>query len=146
MSHAHPTTSSSPNFQLIFNNALEAYRRRTKKDPLLHPLFAQLQNCNSPSDVLALINQQIQGLHQSQRDDERLTRWVDPTVRVVYTFSETLGAGVSLVCIETREIDPSKIHSFIYIPQAFSPAKVIFVGVGVLLSVRILVVLSRRLL
>jgi hypothetical protein len=33
---------------------------------------------------------------------------------------------------------PSEIHSFIYISQAFSPAKVIFAGVGVLLSVRIL--------
>jgi hypothetical protein len=143
MSHANPTTSSSPNFQLIFNNALEAYRRRTRKDPLVHPLFAQLQDCNSPSDVLALINQQLQGL---ERDDERLTRWVDPTVRVLYTFSETLGEGVSLVCIETQEIDSSEIHSFISISQAFSPAKVIFVGVRVLLSVRILVVLSRGLL
>jgi STAND-like protein len=92
-------TSSSPNFQLIFNNALEAYRKRTRKDLLTHPLFTQLQNCNSPNDVLSLINRQVQGLHQSQRDDEKLTRWLDPTVRVLYTFSETLGEGVSLVCI-----------------------------------------------
>src|SRR5713226_6470518 len=98
MSHANPTTSS-PNFQLIFNNALEAYRKRTRKDLLAHPLFAQLRNCNSPSDILSLINQQLQGLHQSQRDHERLTRWLDPTVRVLYAFSGTLGAGVSLVCI-----------------------------------------------
>jgi hypothetical protein len=37
-----------------------------------------------------------------------------------------------------QESNPSEIHSFIFIPQAFSPAKVIFAGVGVLLSVRIL--------
>ena len=37
-----------------------------------------------------------------------------------------------------QEINPPEIHSFISILQAFSPAKVIFVGVGVLLSVRIL--------
>ena len=36
------------------------------------------------------------------------------------------------------EINPSEIHSFILISQVFSPAKVIFAGVGVLLSVRIL--------
>src|SRR5258708_40057127 len=99
MSHANPTTSSSPNFQSIFNNALEAYRKRTRKDLLTHPLFAHLQNCNSPSDVLSLINQQVQGLHQSHRNDERLTRWLDSTVRVLYTFSETLRDGVGLVCI-----------------------------------------------
>jgi hypothetical protein len=37
-----------------------------------------------------------------------------------------------------QEMNPSKIHSFISISQVFSPAKVIFAGVGVLLSVRVL--------
>jgi hypothetical protein len=36
-----------------------------------------------------------------------------------------------------QEMDPSQIYSLISIFQAFSPAKVIFVGIGVLLSVRI---------
>ena len=95
MSHSSVTSSSSPNFQLIFNNALDAYKKRTKKDILAHPLIVQLQDCNSSSAVLALIHQQVEGL---QRDDDRLTKWLDPTVRVLYAFSETLGEGVSLVC------------------------------------------------
>jgi hypothetical protein len=37
-----------------------------------------------------------------------------------------------------HEMNPSEVHSFISTSQAFSPAKVIFVGVSVLLSVRIL--------
>jgi hypothetical protein len=49
MSHYHPTASSSSNFQLIINNALKAYEKRTKEDLLAHPLAAQLQACNSPS-------------------------------------------------------------------------------------------------
>ncbi|KAI0270841.1 hypothetical protein BGY98DRAFT_937383 [Russula aff. rugulosa BPL654] len=110
MSHANPTTSSSPNFQLVFNNALDTYKKRTKNDLLTHPLVLQLENCTSSSAVLALVHQQLQGL---QTDDDRLTRWLDPTVRVLHAFSGTLGEGVSL---------------------AFSPAKVIFAGVGVLLS------------
>ncbi len=97
MSRANPTTSSSPNFQLIFDNALEAYKKRTKNDLLAHPLVAQLQNCHSPTAVLTLIHNQVQGVHQSQRADDRLTRWLDPTVRVLYAFSGTLGEGVSLV-------------------------------------------------
>ncbi|KAI0270839.1 hypothetical protein BGY98DRAFT_234546 [Russula aff. rugulosa BPL654] len=110
MSHANPTTSSSPNFQLVFNDALDAYKKRTKNDLLTHPLVVQLENCTSSSAVLALIHQQLQGL---QRDDDRLTKWLDPTVRVLQAFSKTLGEGVSL---------------------AFSPAKVIFAGIGILLS------------
>ena len=35
-----------------------------------------------------------------------------------------------------EEMISSEIHSFIYISQTFSPAKVIFVGAGVLLTVR----------
>jgi hypothetical protein len=96
MSHANPTTSSSPNFQLIFNNALETYKKRTKNDLLAHPLVIQFQNCTSSGAVLALVQQQAQGL---QRDDDRLTKWLDPTVRVLQVFSETLGEGVSLVCL-----------------------------------------------
>ncbi|KAI0277802.1 hypothetical protein BGY98DRAFT_934155 [Russula aff. rugulosa BPL654] len=103
MSHVHPSSASSPDFQLIFNIALKSYERRTKSDLLVHPLAAQLQDCNSPNAVLALI------LPES---DERLTKWLNPTVNVLYTFSATLGGGVGTV---------------------FSPARVIFTGIGVLL-------------
>ena len=97
MSYARHTSTSSSNFQLIFNNALKAYERRTKKDLLAHPLAAQLQACNSHSSVLIVLQQQVQELNRSQNSDERLTKWLDPTVKVLYTLSETLGEGVSLV-------------------------------------------------
>jgi hypothetical protein len=101
MSHAHATGSSSSNFQLILNNALDKYKKRTKKDLLAHPLAAQIQSCNSPSDVLAVLQQQLQGLDQSRSSDERWSRWLDPTVSVLYALSSTLAAGVGLVCLMT---------------------------------------------
>jgi hypothetical protein len=51
-----------------------------------------------------VIHQQVQQFHQSQGADERLTKWLDPTVKVLYSLSETLGEGVSLVCL--RGIEP----------------------------------------
>ena len=135
MSQAHPTPSSSTNFQLILNNALKAYEKHTKCDLLAHPLAVQLQGCNSPGAILALIHRQVQGLHQSQRADERLTKWLNPTINVLYAFSSTLGGGVGLVCHWLR----TRLRLFSYIIfQVFSPAQVIFAGVGVLLSVCIL--------
>jgi hypothetical protein len=101
MSHAHATGSSSSNFQLILNNALDKYKKRTKNDLLAHPLAAQLQSCNSPSAILAVLQQQLQGLGQSQSSDERWSRWLDPTVNVVYALSSTLAAGAGLVCLRT---------------------------------------------
>jgi hypothetical protein len=78
-------------------NTLDVYKKRTKKDLLAHPLVAELQYCNSPSAILAVLQRQLQGLDQSPRSDERWTRWLDPTVNVVYSLSGTLGEGVGLV-------------------------------------------------
>ena len=98
MSQPHPPATSSSNFQLIFDNALKAYRKRTKKDLLSHPLATQLQQCDSPSSIQAVLRQQIQELDQSQTSDERLTKWLEPTVNVLSALSDTIGDAVSLVC------------------------------------------------
>ena len=58
--------------------------------------------------------------------------WLDPTIHILFTFSDTLGEGIGLV---------SKPRSFAHdccrTPgfQPFSPAKTIFTGIGVLLGV-----------
>jgi hypothetical protein len=63
MSHTHPTTVSSPssNFQLIINDAfkLNMYKNRTNNDLRAHPLAAQLQACESPSAVHAVLQEQV---------------------------------------------------------------------------------------
>ena len=94
---ASSSSSSSSNFQLIINNALDAYKKRTKNDLLAHPLASKLQSCNTPSAILAVLQQQIQGLDQSRSSDDRWTRWLDPTVNVLFALSATLGEGVGLV-------------------------------------------------
>jgi hypothetical protein len=114
MSHTRPTSTSSNNFQLIFNNALKVYERRTKKDLLAHPLAAQLQDCDSHSSILIVLQQQFQELNQSQSSDERLTKWLDPTVKVLYTFSETLGEGVGLVCLVILKCPRSAFSHLFY--------------------------------
>ena len=101
MSHSHLTATSSSNFQLIINNALKAYEKRTKTDLLAHPLASQLQICNSPAAILAVLQQQVQGLDQSRSSEDRWTKWLDPTVDILYALSETLGEGVGLVSLRT---------------------------------------------
>ena len=100
-SHSHIAASSSSNFQLIIYNALKAYQKRTKKDLLAHPLASQLQACDSPNAILAVLQQQIQGLDESQSSDDRWSKWLGPTVNILYSLSETLGEGVGLVSLQT---------------------------------------------
>jgi hypothetical protein len=80
---------------------LKAYERRTKKDLVAHPLAAEPQDCNSPTKILSVLHQQVQGLDQSLSSDDRWTKWLDPTVNVLYMLSETLGEGISLVGLKT---------------------------------------------
>jgi len=101
MSHIQPATASSSNFRVIISNALDTYRKRTKKDILTHPLAARLQDCDTPAAILTILREQIHGLDQSQISAERWSKWLDPTVNVFFAFSATIGAGVGLVCLRT---------------------------------------------
>ena len=116
MSHSQLSDSSSSKFQLIINNALKAYEKQTKKDLLAHPLAAQLQTCSSPADILAILQQQFQGLDQSQSSGDRLTKLLDPTVSVLSALSDTLGEGVALVSLRTL----SAICELIYMAGIFA--------------------------
>ncbi|KAN0118744.1 hypothetical protein V8E52_004855 [Russula decolorans] len=110
---ADPSKSTSnSNFVSIFNAALNSYKRKTKKDLTSHPLLPKLQSCDSPEAILTVLREQIPAFNQSQNADDRLTKWVSPTVNVLYAFSATVGQGVGL---------------------AFPPANAIFAGIGVLL-------------
>ncbi len=97
MSQVLHTETPPSDFETIFGVALEAYKKHTKKDISCHPLSSQLQSCNSPSAILAVLRAQILVFDQSQSANDQLTKWLDPTVNVVYAFSATLGNGVGLV-------------------------------------------------
>ena len=90
-------SSSSSNFQSIFNASLQAYDNKTKNKLLDHPLATQLQSCDSHNAVLAVLQDLFQKFDQRRTSDERLQNWLNPTVNVLYTFSATLGEGVGLV-------------------------------------------------
>jgi hypothetical protein len=110
MSLAHSTAPSSFNLQLVFNNALQEYERQTKISLLAHPLAARLQPCDSPSAILALLREQVEGLHQSRDGDDKWTEWLDPTVNVLDALSLPLGEHVSLVCLEASTVVRSVSH------------------------------------
>src|ERR1700735_2695916 len=93
------TSTSSPHFRSIFIAAINAYEKKTKTDLFKHPLATQLQSCNSSSDVLAVLHDQVNELDESRSHNERLSSWLGPTINVLYAFSATLGQGVGLVSL-----------------------------------------------
>ena len=93
-----PSTSSA-NFSTIIAAALEEYKRKTKKDITSHPLAAELNSCQSTDAILVILRAQVQTFDESQSADEKLTKWLDPTVNVLYAFSAILGDAVGLVIL-----------------------------------------------
>ncbi|KAH9963654.1 hypothetical protein BJV74DRAFT_799719 [Russula compacta] len=106
MSHTPTPIASSSNYQYIFDNAVEAYKKKTKKDLRSHPCFPN----SNPAILPMPANSRVRPIQWYR---QRLTTWLKPTINVIYTFSATIGGGIGLV---------------------YPPAGVIFTGIGVLLS------------
>ena len=130
MSAGPSTSTSHSNFASIFNLAMKKYKRKTKKDLAKHPLLLRLRSCHSAEDILIVLREQSPEFNQSQDSDDGLTRWVTPTVNVLYSFSATLGGVVGLVNNKFR-YNIVQSNTF----QAFPPANIIFTGISVLLLV-----------
>ena len=103
MSQNLPETSSTSNYQVLFDNALKAYKHKTGKDLPSDPLIRKLESCNSPDAVLELLREQIPGFDQSGSSHDGSMKWLDPTVNVLYAFSSTIGGAVSLVSLSKIE-------------------------------------------
>jgi hypothetical protein len=83
----NPPSTSSPNFQTIFADALKQYKKQTKKDIAAHSLAAQIESCDSPNAVLTVLQTQVQTFDPSPSANERWTRLLNPTTTVLYAFS-----------------------------------------------------------
>jgi hypothetical protein len=91
------SSSSTSNFQPIFEKAMEEYKKKTSKDLTTHPLAIQMKGCDSPEAILTVLEGKANELNRSRSSDERLTKWLNPTVNILNALSATLGQGASLV-------------------------------------------------
>jgi len=112
MSPTSPENLARANYQTVFDSALQEYKKKTRKDLSSNPLCHKLQSCDSPDDIIIILRQQIPDLDQSASGSggDRLTKWLDPTVKVISAFSTTIGA-VALVCLTVYEVArPVSVH------------------------------------
>ncbi|KAH9080615.1 hypothetical protein EDB83DRAFT_998834 [Lactarius deliciosus] len=106
-------SSSTSNFISIFGSASKEYKKLTGQDFNAHVFSAEFDSCDSPDAVLSIFQKQAEIFDEIRKGDEKLIKWLDPIVHIVFKFSAALGEGVGLI---------------------FSPAKVVFASVGMLLK------------
>jgi hypothetical protein len=93
-------TSSTPSsdFNSVFDAALSEYKKKTSGGLLEHPLAEQLKRCDSIGAISAILQGQAREFQQFRDGDQRLMKWINPMVDVLFTFSATLGEVASIVC------------------------------------------------
>ncbi|KAH9012705.1 hypothetical protein EDB84DRAFT_929423 [Lactarius hengduanensis] len=104
MSTGLQPSSSTPNYHPIFEKALKEYKKKTGNEISTHPLAEEINGCSSIQAILTVLQGKAIELNQSQSSDERLTKWLTPTVNVLNALSTTLGEGVGTVFPPTKII------------------------------------------
>ncbi|KAH9980865.1 hypothetical protein BGW80DRAFT_1198993 [Lactifluus volemus] len=113
MSTTNQITIPSSTFLSIFDAALEEYKNGTSQDLRTHPFASQITSCDSADDILAIFQNQVDALNQAKKKCQTLMKCLNALVPIFLVFSGVVSEGVGLT---------------------FSPAKVIFSGIGVLLQ------------
>ena len=87
----------SERFRSIFDKALQAYTKKTEKSLLSLPLFRDLNACDSPEEVLTKLRDPNLGFNQPGDNDDSLSKWLIPTVKILHALSAILGKVVGPV-------------------------------------------------
>ena len=104
MSHTLSIADQYSQFQSILNAASNAYTEKTGKDLTSQPLFAKLTTCDSADAIATVLRDQILGFDQPGSSDDRLTKSLRLIVKVLYSFSSTIGASIGSVSFRRRVI------------------------------------------
>ena len=98
MSQNSPEAASD--YKAIFDSALEAYKKKTRKDLTSDPLLSSFEICNSPDSILAVLRAQILRSGQPQSSGDKLLTRLNPTINVLNAFSTTISGTVGQVSLE----------------------------------------------
>ena len=99
MSSTVQATSSTPptsNVQVI-TDALVDYAKITGIDLSKNPFAAALEQANSPSAILGLLQEREKAFKNYREGNRKLISCLSPAVNVIQAFSGILGEVVSLV-------------------------------------------------
>ena len=79
-----------------FEASLKVYEKKTGTSLLTHPLIGQLQDCDSPAGILAVLRSQIAQFEQTTSVNDKLVKWLVPIVNVL-AASSVISGEVGLV-------------------------------------------------
>jgi len=91
---------STTNLNAIFEAASNEYKNLTGQGLETHPFAAALEDYISPNSVLNVFRKQARAFDPFRKGDDKLMARLIPIVHILFSVSETLEKGVSLVSIK----------------------------------------------
>ena len=122
------------NFQLILD-ALDKYAEQTGINLKENPFAEKIRGCDSPGSILLLLQENAIAFKEYRDQNRKFIDCLSPVVQFVHAFSQILGDAAGLVSSE-RSFRSVSLLLFLQVP--FQPAKLIFVGINALFTVRAL--------
>ena len=91
--------SGSSHLRVLFETALEDYKKQTSIELAKHPLAEQLQDCNSVESVTDILREQAQGFKEF-REKDKVLRPLKKVLTVLHRLppAANFAQYVGLVC------------------------------------------------
>jgi len=95
---ADQSLTGSARFQVLFESALQAYKKKTGITLAEHPLTVELESCHTVEDVTTLLQRQAEAVSDSQARNKSM-KWIKTTVAILTPLSGvvSLADAVGLV-------------------------------------------------
>ena len=84
--------------KLLFEDALNEFKKKAGANLIQHQVFHELENCKSADLVIDVLQKQAEAFNNYRGDDGKLMKWLKRTVGVVHTLSTSgvLGGAINL--------------------------------------------------
>ncbi len=91
--------SGASHFQLLFEAALEDYRKHTGTKLVDHPLYERLAKCDTVESITAVLQEQAQAFLKFRGKDGKVMKSLKCAVHVLHSLSDStfLGEAIGLV-------------------------------------------------
>jgi hypothetical protein len=112
------TATSSSNFRLIIDSALDEYTKQTGIDLTqnLNPFAHKIQHSDSPEVVLELFQERANEFKEYRDRNRKLINALKPAVQLLHTFSNILGEVITPV-----STTPIVVHPTVLITASLGP-------------------------
>ena len=92
--------SGSSHFRVLFEAALEDYRKQTGTKLVDHPLYGRLIKCDTVESITAVLQEQAQAFLKFRgKDDSKVMKSLKCAVHVLHSLSDStfLGEAIGVV-------------------------------------------------